>query len=205
MTQTRKMVKYITKDKLFHCYSVFSWYYLSSMKSKSQHTRHLGLRCFCGLQCQNCSEILPCFLLNLRRTQKFPVFKFPGTSLLRQPTAVKTSFLATLSSWKDNRIFAALEVFSHFSFNTLCHSLCDSVFSSLPLISARSTSGIPSTATWGDMTCVVVGSHRSAERRRSSVVVSLPGLKVFPGDLLVSDSALDYLPHAALLLNAGQT
>ncbi|XP_065599249.1 pleckstrin homology domain-containing family G member 7 [Cyrtonyx montezumae] len=44
--------------------------------------------------------------------------------------------------------------------------------------------------------------QRSAERRRSSVVVSLPGLEVFPGDLLVSDSALDYLPHTALLLNA---
>ncbi|XP_074936767.1 pleckstrin homology domain-containing family G member 7 [Phalacrocorax aristotelis] len=44
--------------------------------------------------------------------------------------------------------------------------------------------------------------QRSAERRRSSVVVSLPGLKVFPGDLLVSDSAMDYLPHAALLLSA---
>ena len=55
------------------------------------------------------------------------------------------------------------------------------------------------------MTCVVVASHRSAERRRSSVVVSLPGLEVFPGDLLVSDSAMDYLPHAALLLSAGQT
>ncbi|XP_053916298.1 pleckstrin homology domain-containing family G member 7 isoform X3 [Cuculus canorus] len=44
--------------------------------------------------------------------------------------------------------------------------------------------------------------QRSAERRRSSVVVSLPGLEVFPGDLLVSDSAMDYLPHAALLLSA---
>ncbi|KAM9264294.1 pleckstrin homology domain-containing family G member 7 [Cariama cristata] len=43
--------------------------------------------------------------------------------------------------------------------------------------------------------------QRSAERRRSSVVVSLPGLKVFPGDLLVSDSAMDYLPHTALLLS----
>ncbi|KAM6144525.1 pleckstrin homology domain-containing family G member 7 [Phoenicopterus ruber ruber] len=52
------------------------------------------------------------------------------------------------------------------------------------------------------MTCVVVASHRSAERRRSSVVVSLPGLEVFPGDLLVPDSAMDYLPHAALLLSA---
>ncbi|KAM6137441.1 LOW QUALITY PROTEIN: pleckstrin homology domain-containing family G member 7 [Pterocles gutturalis] len=44
--------------------------------------------------------------------------------------------------------------------------------------------------------------QRSAEHRRSSVVVSLPGLKVFPGDLLVSDSAMDYLSHAALLLSA---
>ncbi|XP_032866063.1 pleckstrin homology domain-containing family G member 7 [Tyto alba] len=43
--------------------------------------------------------------------------------------------------------------------------------------------------------------QRSADRRRSSVVVSLPGLEVFPGDLLVSGSALDYLPHAALLLS----
>ncbi|KAM9246499.1 pleckstrin homology domain-containing family G member 7 [Leptosomus discolor] len=44
--------------------------------------------------------------------------------------------------------------------------------------------------------------QRSAERRRSSVVVSLPGLDVFPGDLLVSDSAMDYLLHRALLLSA---
>ncbi|XP_074428758.1 pleckstrin homology domain-containing family G member 7 [Larus michahellis] len=44
--------------------------------------------------------------------------------------------------------------------------------------------------------------QRSAERRRSSLVVSLPGLEVFPGDLLVSDSAMDYLAHAALLLSA---
>ncbi|XP_074996720.1 pleckstrin homology domain-containing family G member 7 [Calonectris borealis] len=44
--------------------------------------------------------------------------------------------------------------------------------------------------------------QRSAERRRSSMVVSLLGLEVFPGDLLVSDSAMDYLPHAALLLSA---
>ncbi|XP_030335428.1 pleckstrin homology domain-containing family G member 7 [Strigops habroptila] len=43
---------------------------------------------------------------------------------------------------------------------------------------------------------------RPAGHRRSSVVASLPGLKVFPGDLLVSDSAMDYLPHAALLLSA---
>lgn len=40
---------------------------------------------------------------------------------------------------------------------------------------------------------VVITSHRSAEHRQSSVVVSLPGLEVFPGDLLVSDSAMDYL------------
>ncbi|XP_064512970.1 pleckstrin homology domain-containing family G member 7 [Pseudopipra pipra] len=42
----------------------------------------------------------------------------------------------------------------------------------------------------------------SAERRRSSLVVSLPGLKVFPGDLLVSDSAMDYLPYSPFLLSA---
>ncbi|XP_059703906.1 pleckstrin homology domain-containing family G member 7 [Haemorhous mexicanus] len=44
--------------------------------------------------------------------------------------------------------------------------------------------------------------QRSAERRRSSLVVSLPGLEVFPGDLLVSDSAMDYLPHSSFLLTA---
>ncbi|KAM4670697.1 pleckstrin homology domain-containing family G member 7 [Amazona ochrocephala] len=44
--------------------------------------------------------------------------------------------------------------------------------------------------------------QRPARRRRSSVVVSLPGLNVFPGDLLVSDSAMDYLPHATFLLSA---
>ncbi|XP_027671180.2 pleckstrin homology domain-containing family G member 7 [Falco cherrug] len=49
--------------------------------------------------------------------------------------------------------------------------------------------------------CAVVASHRSAEHRRSSVVVSLPGLEVFPGDLLLSDSAMDYLSHAVLLLS----
>ncbi|CAM5084456.1 unnamed protein product [Eretmochelys imbricata] len=44
-------------------------------------------------------------------------------------------------------------------------------------------------------------SCRSAERRRSSVVVSLPGLEVFPGDLLVSDDDADYLQRSPLLLN----
>ncbi|XP_066039467.1 pleckstrin homology domain-containing family G member 7 [Chamaea fasciata] len=44
--------------------------------------------------------------------------------------------------------------------------------------------------------------QRSAERRRSSLVVSLPGLEVFPGDLLVSDSAMDYLPYSTFLLSA---
>ncbi|XP_057879271.1 pleckstrin homology domain-containing family G member 7 [Melospiza georgiana] len=44
--------------------------------------------------------------------------------------------------------------------------------------------------------------QRPAERRRSSLVVSLPGLEVFPGDLLVSDSAMDYLPCSSLLLTA---
>ncbi|XP_004700454.2 pleckstrin homology domain-containing family G member 7 [Echinops telfairi] len=40
------------------------------------------------------------------------------------------------------------------------------------------------------------------EHRRSSVVLNLPGLEVFPGDLLVSDGAADYLYHPLLLLNS---
>ncbi|KAM8801036.1 pleckstrin homology domain-containing family G member 7 isoform 3-T3 [Rhynchonycteris naso] len=40
------------------------------------------------------------------------------------------------------------------------------------------------------------------EHRRSSVVLNLPGLEVFPGDLLVSDGAADYLCHPLLLLNS---
>uniref|UniRef100_A0A452I2D4 Uncharacterized protein n=1 Tax=Gopherus agassizii TaxID=38772 RepID=A0A452I2D4_9SAUR len=51
---------------------------------------------------------------------------------------------------------------------------------------------------------LISSSCRSAERRRSSVVLSLPGLEVFPGDLLVSDNAADYLQRSPLLLNAGQ-
>ncbi|XP_023572143.1 uncharacterized protein LOC101578157 isoform X2 [Octodon degus] len=47
-------------------------------------------------------------------------------------------------------------------------------------------------------------SHGSRfyEHRRSSVVLNLPGLEVFPGDLLVSDGAADYLCHPLLLLNS---
>ncbi|KAM9311662.1 LOW QUALITY PROTEIN: pleckstrin homology domain-containing family G member 7 [Gastrophryne carolinensis] len=41
---------------------------------------------------------------------------------------------------------------------------------------------------------------RRCERRRSSVVLSIPGLEVFPGDLLVSDGA-DYMYHAPWLTN----
>ncbi|XP_075409329.1 pleckstrin homology domain-containing family G member 7 [Tenrec ecaudatus] len=43
---------------------------------------------------------------------------------------------------------------------------------------------------------------RLYEHRRSSVVLNLPGLEVFPGDLLVSDGAADYLCHPLLLLNS---
>ncbi|XP_073940202.1 pleckstrin homology domain-containing family G member 7 isoform X3 [Castor canadensis] len=45
--------------------------------------------------------------------------------------------------------------------------------------------------------------HRSRfyEHRRSSVVLNLPGLEVFPGDLLVSDGTADYLYHPLLLLS----
>nr|XP_056701697.1 pleckstrin homology domain-containing family G member 7 [Euleptes europaea] len=39
----------------------------------------------------------------------------------------------------------------------------------------------------------------NAERRHSSVVVSLPGLEVFPGDLLISDSAVQFLYHSTSL------
>ncbi|XP_054242735.1 pleckstrin homology domain-containing family G member 7 [Indicator indicator] len=44
--------------------------------------------------------------------------------------------------------------------------------------------------------------QRSGERRRSSLVVTLPGLEVFPGDLLVSYGAMDCLPYTTLLLSA---
>ncbi|XP_015276424.1 PREDICTED: pleckstrin homology domain-containing family G member 7 [Gekko japonicus] len=45
--------------------------------------------------------------------------------------------------------------------------------------------------------------YNSAERRHSSVVVSLPGLEVFPGDLLISDSAAEFLYHSTSLQSAG--
>jgi hypothetical protein len=45
--------------------------------------------------------------------------------------------------------------------------------------------------------------HRFYEHRRSSVVLNLPGLEVFPGDLLVSDGTADYLYHPLLLLSPG--
>ncbi|KAB0358901.1 hypothetical protein FD754_003057 [Muntiacus muntjak] len=45
--------------------------------------------------------------------------------------------------------------------------------------------------------------YRFYEHRRSSVVLNLPGLEVFPGDLLVSAGAADYLCHPLLLLNSG--
>ncbi|XDC73395.1 hypothetical protein R6Z07F_004568 [Ovis aries] len=44
--------------------------------------------------------------------------------------------------------------------------------------------------------------NRFYEHRRSSVVLNLPGLEVFPGDLLVSAGAADYLCHPLLLLNS---
>ncbi|XP_010838009.1 PREDICTED: pleckstrin homology domain-containing family G member 7 isoform X2 [Bison bison bison] len=49
-----------------------------------------------------------------------------------------------------------------------------------------------------------LGHHNSGfyEHRRSSVVLNLPGLEVFPGDLLVSARAADYLCHPLLLLNS---
>ncbi|KAM4036487.1 pleckstrin homology domain-containing family G member 7 isoform 1-T2 [Anomaloglossus baeobatrachus] len=43
---------------------------------------------------------------------------------------------------------------------------------------------------------------RQSERRRSSVVLSIPGLEVFPGDLLVSDGASDYIYQTQWLPNS---
>ncbi|XP_063783702.1 pleckstrin homology domain-containing family G member 7 isoform X2 [Pseudophryne corroboree] len=42
---------------------------------------------------------------------------------------------------------------------------------------------------------------RQSDRRRSSVVLTIPGLEVFPGDLLVSDGASDYMHNAPWLSN----
>ncbi|XP_071406038.1 pleckstrin homology domain-containing family G member 7 [Pithys albifrons albifrons] len=60
----------------------------------------------------------------------------------------------------------------------------------------------PSPTAWVGVQKSGLPIQRSAERRRSSLVVSLPGLEVFPGDLLVSDSSMDYLPYSAFLLSA---
>ncbi|XP_053833405.1 pleckstrin homology domain-containing family G member 7 [Vidua macroura] len=59
----------------------------------------------------------------------------------------------------------------------------------------------PSPTFWAGVQESGLPMQRSAERRRSSLVVSLPGLEVFPGDLLVSDSAMDYLPYSSFLLS----
>lgn len=121
---------------------------------------------------------------------------------------IRTLMSATTWSWKDNWVFAV----NHW--NSLLVALLRHdaiapviwVFSWFLPVWARSHSAAPlhSQAHRDDMGCVVVESHRSAERRRSSLVVSLPGLEVFPGDLLVSDSAMDYLPYSSFLLTAGQ-
>ncbi|XP_006001762.1 pleckstrin homology domain-containing family G member 7 isoform X2 [Latimeria chalumnae] len=43
---------------------------------------------------------------------------------------------------------------------------------------------------------------RLLERRRSSIVVSLPGLEASPGDLFVSDNAANYLSNSAVTINS---
>nr|XP_054094676.1 pleckstrin homology domain-containing family G member 7 isoform X5 [Callithrix jacchus] len=53
-----------------------------------------------------------------------------------------------------------------------------------------------------DLTSLGQRNSGFCEHRRSSVVLNLPGLEVFPGDLLVSDGAADYLCHPLLLLNS---
>ncbi|XP_063252412.1 pleckstrin homology domain-containing family G member 7 isoform X2 [Prinia subflava] len=60
----------------------------------------------------------------------------------------------------------------------------------------------PNPPLWAGLQESGLPMQRSAERRRSSLVVTLPGLEVFPGDLLVSDRAMDYLPCSSLLLSA---
>ncbi|XP_029414947.1 pleckstrin homology domain-containing family G member 7 isoform X2 [Nannospalax galili] len=52
-----------------------------------------------------------------------------------------------------------------------------------------------------DLTSLRQQNSGFCEHRRSTVVLNLPGLEVFPGDLLVSDGAADYLCHPLLLLN----
>lgn len=47
-----------------------------------------------------------------------------------------------------------------------------------------------------------INHSRQIERRRSSVVLSIPGLEVFPGDLLVSDGASDYMYQPSWLPNS---
>ena len=49
----------------------------------------------------------------------------------------------------------------------------------------------------------VVLVPRLQERRRSSVVVSIPGLDVSPGDLFVSNGSADRLNGSALSGNSG--
>lgn len=111
---------------------------------------------------------------------------------------IRTLISATTWSWVCCQ---SLKFSACCSFSTWCHSCCDLVFQQILPWLSRSSLQPP----WTEMTCAVVVSHRPAERRRSSLVVSLPGLEVFPGDLLVSDSAMDYLPCSSFLLSAGQT
>ncbi|XP_036981763.2 pleckstrin homology domain-containing family G member 7 isoform X2 [Artibeus jamaicensis] len=53
-----------------------------------------------------------------------------------------------------------------------------------------------------DLTSLGTRNSGFYEHRRSSVVLNLPGLEVFPGDLLVSEGAAHYLCHPLLLLNS---
>ncbi|KAE8615348.1 hypothetical protein XENTR_v10008487 [Xenopus tropicalis] len=56
----------------------------------------------------------------------------------------------------------------------------------------------------GNLSPKIKALHHSRllARRRSSVVLSLPGLEVFPGDLLVSDGASDYMYHSTWVSSA---
>ncbi|XP_056425359.1 pleckstrin homology domain-containing family G member 7 [Hyla sarda] len=69
----------------------------------------------------------------------------------------------------------------------------------------HSYNGTTSTVTKGEPEISKIKAFhqsRKYERRRSSVVLSIPGLEVFPGDLLVSDGASDYMYPASWLPNS---
>ncbi|XP_075065494.1 pleckstrin homology domain-containing family G member 7 [Mixophyes fleayi] len=81
-------------------------------------------------------------------------------------------------------------------------------FTDVEMAPDHSCNGTSATETKGDIGMLEHSSQmkefqqsQRCDRRRSSVVLSIPGLEVFPGDLLVSDGASDYMYHAPWLSN----